>query len=428
MKRFLLTLFFLFPFLSLFAVEIVIPKGAKIYKIGQLETPYFSNNTYPYNYYYSIDKEVVLKKSITVPDAQIRILSTGKYYDGYSFNYKGKLFCVEKDNVIDNTYIDAKNEEMKSKLDSLKNIIEAQKDTILRIQREKSDKMSELYEFTDEFGENSSFARYNKVNDRVKSVIAEKKKIIYNSLSPRLKGYFDKVLYIKEARLAYPNSVGGCDYEFDGINQSSKTIKYLYISGNTYNRVGDLAYCEIQQTSFFRLEDVGPYKPGQDVGGNWETIIYNFSADEFYVKNLKIIYTDNTTNNFSFTKKEWKEILDYLEYGEVWTPEYDEIKKQIEKELHYDNFQERKNKAEKEIALMKDNKSTYDAMILKLQKLELETINEYRETVFSEYLKNGLTISILYNQGDNDDLYETELSSLRSIIPEEKPYLNPKKI
>ena len=109
-----------------------------------------------------------------------------------------------------------------------------------------------------------------------------------------------KASYIKftAAYLGKPNSAGGCDAYFRFKNTSDYTIKYLYIQCVIYNAVGDIISDELGRDGI-SLKYTGPLKPGRSDSGNWECIIYNYSAKRLVVTSLDIEYMNGTTIHYN---------------------------------------------------------------------------------------------------------------------------------
>lgn len=116
----------------------------------------------------------------------------------------------------------------------------------------------------------------------------------YNALPSSGKKAADR-LEITESSLSKPNSVGGCDYNFNYRNKSQKTIKYLTVYVDIYNAVDDLVRCEIKGSPSFIGKSTGPVAPNKFNYCVWDCIIYNWSAK--YVKFYKIVieYTDGSS-------------------------------------------------------------------------------------------------------------------------------------
>lgn len=109
-----------------------------------------------------------------------------------------------------------------------------------------------------------------------------------------------KKSYIRftSAYLGKPNSAGGCDAYFRFKNTSNYTIKYLYIQCVIYNAVGDIISDELGRDGI-SLKYTGPLKPGRSDSGNWECIIYNYSAKRLVVTSLDIEYMNGTTIHYN---------------------------------------------------------------------------------------------------------------------------------
>lgn len=116
----------------------------------------------------------------------------------------------------------------------------------------------------------------------------------YNALPSSSKKAAD-ILEITESSLSKPNSVGGCDYNFNYRNKSQKTIKYLTVYVDTYNAVNDLVHCEIKGTCSFIGKDTGPVAPNKFSYCLWDCIIYNWSAKYVKFYKIEIKYTDGSS-------------------------------------------------------------------------------------------------------------------------------------
>lgn len=65
-----------------------------------------------------------------------------------------------------------------------------------------------------------------------------------------------------------------------------------------YNAVGDIISDELGRDGI-RLEYTGPLKPGRSDGGNWDCVIYNYSAKRLVVTSLDIEYMNRTTIHYN---------------------------------------------------------------------------------------------------------------------------------
>ncbi len=101
----------------------------------------------------------------------------------------------------------------------------------------------------------------------------------------------DYTLYFKE------NSVNGiCVWGGVATNKTGKTINYYTVHYETYNPVGDPAYCEIKHTNKFTMNYVGPAKPGAKIylGTNDDPIGYMGACNLVVITHIDLIYSDNT--------------------------------------------------------------------------------------------------------------------------------------
>ena len=98
------------------------------------------------------------------------------------------------------------------------------------------------------------------------------------------------------------NSVGGTDIKLYAVNNSSKTIKYIYYNVYIKNGVGDIVKCRITGDSSFILKCTGPYKSGDLVSSSWKAIMYNYSAKEMVISSVDIEYMDGTKTTLSGSK------------------------------------------------------------------------------------------------------------------------------
>lgn len=134
---------------------------------------------------------------------------------------------------------------------------------------------------------------------------------VYKSFSPKLKDFVNKINII-DFFLGAPNSVGGHDLWMRYTNLNEKTIKYFTFNCDYYNGVNDKVYCDIQGTNLDRLKDTGPIEINSNGGGNWDCVIYNYSAKYAIIKSINIIYMDGSKYSIAFTKNEFEQVLNYF--------------------------------------------------------------------------------------------------------------------
>lgn len=128
----------------------------------------------------------------------------------------------------------------------------------------------------------------------------------YNSLSTSAKRAYDRIA-ITFAGFCSTNSIGGKDARFIYINKSDKTIKYLYWTGTFYNTVDDISFCDVRGNCSYTGKDTGPVAPGERGGGEWECVIYDWSASYIKFTEVSIKYTDGTS--FTIEAKDLARLL-----------------------------------------------------------------------------------------------------------------------
>ena len=93
------------------------------------------------------------------------------------------------------------------------------------------------------------------------------------------------------------NYVGGIDIYMNFTNQSSKTIDYITVKLQFYNKVGDVLYDDISWKDYTSLLFTGPLKPGAASGRvYWRACFYNSTfGGTLNIQEIKIEYSDGTT-------------------------------------------------------------------------------------------------------------------------------------
>lgn len=290
--------------------------NAELYKLSSEEYSRMkdksSNSQWSRDYIYLYgDKTKKIKNPTQLK--VVRFTNTVKQqgFNAYIVVYKDNLYVISSDYVQDNTYLNKRNTEIieakqnliveRQKLEAKKQVLEEEKDKINEeinrlIEKRRREYTDSLHYYTALKG------RLPKIIDSLVDVktaqaqaLADKEyKDWYNSL-PASSQKAAKLISITDLGLSEPNSVGGCDYTFWYINKSKKTIKYLHWTGTVYNRVNDPAYCEIRRTATRKGVDTGPYAPGEEGGGTWETIVYNYAADTLKLNSISITYMDGSS-------------------------------------------------------------------------------------------------------------------------------------
>lgn len=260
-------------------------------------------------------------------------------YDTYVVEYKDKLYFLPSHYVENNHLLESLNGDMGREYESM----------TTRYGEAKCELDSLVGHYTKVCEEQCDY--YRKLNESLPAIIDSVKnqaKIDYRNLEqleydrwynslPQSTKRAAQRLSITEARLCSPNTAGGCDYVFTYINNSSKSIKYLYWEGDFYNAVDDLVFCDIRDYCTFRGKDTGPVAPNESGGGLWDCVIYNWSAEYVKLSEVTIIYMDGTSVNIGATDIKRLTTMPseadfFLQYGS----EYDAVKKAArpyEKEL-----------------------------------------------------------------------------------------------
>lgn len=84
---------------------------------------------------------------------------------------------------------------------------------------------------------------------------------------------------------------------FNFINESEKTIKYVYFSVTFYNAVGDVVNGQYNYGTVNYCKDTGPFATGEGRTGTWWHWgdFYNWDIASVKLVDLSIEYTDGTT-------------------------------------------------------------------------------------------------------------------------------------
>lgn len=246
-----------------------------------------------------------LRKSQRLQILGITNSTANLHYDTYIVSFRDKVYYLPQQFVADNSYITQANNKLDTQYQQLQRQLDSTKskyDALIQ----KSQQLCK-----------QKIAYYSQQNERLRDIIdsiqqtaglryeAEQDSLFnchynnwYKSLPASTKKAL-KTIRITQAYLNSPNSAGGCDYILYYTNTSQKTIKYLIWEGHVYNAVNDRVSCEIRRTSYANGRDTGPVAPGQQGGGLWDCITYNFSARELKLSSITIQYMDNSTITIS---------------------------------------------------------------------------------------------------------------------------------
>lgn len=247
---------------------------------------------------YSNEKKVI-KQSKNLDVVGFMNITKNLFYDSYIINYSGKYYCISKDNVIDNTLLDEKNDSinkeysiLQKKCENFLNEYEKEYASLLKKASDSIDYYTIEINRTSYKIDSIIKLKRNKAADSLDKI----KEKWYNKLSPSGKKS-SEIFHINNASLSSPNSAGGCDVYFNYTNLHKKTIKYLHWTGFAKNAVNDIVSCDIRDRSSFSGKDTGPVLTGEDGGGVWDCMIYNFSARELVLSNISIEYLDGSRHS-----------------------------------------------------------------------------------------------------------------------------------
>lgn len=250
-------------------------------------------------------KSKKLHKPYTLQVLGLANSSVEFYFNLYIIEYKDNIYYLPKQFVENNSYIDRVNFELNNtysqlqqQANSAKTKYDAATESYYKVSCEKvlffQTKINQLPQMIDSV-KKASIEKYKKEKDILYNNQYDK---WYKKLPTSTKNALKQIDLI-HAKLASPNSAGGCDYSISYINKSKKTIKYLYWDGWVYNAVDDIVQCNIRNTGHVSGRDTGPVYTGESSGGTWDCIIYNYSAHKIKLNSIDIIYTDNSSVSIS---------------------------------------------------------------------------------------------------------------------------------
>ena len=293
--------------------------NAELYELSSSDVNQYVNNSHSTKSRVIIYTTNCKKKKIN-KSQQLRVVrytntSTQQDFNAYIVEYKDKFWIVLNSHVKDNTLLKERSAKMlkdKENLEFLRKSLNSRLDSL----NPKRDSLEKTYnklisKYKKECTDSLMRHQYIKaqIPQIVDSLVAIKKaeeeakaNRAYNSWlkkQPASTQRAMKAISITEYGLCEPNYVGGCDFYLSYINNSSKTIKYLYWTGIAYNRVNDLAYCEIRRSAVCNGWEQGPIEPQEEGGGEWSCVIYNNWAETMKLTNIRIEYMDGTSLNIA---------------------------------------------------------------------------------------------------------------------------------
>lgn len=98
--------------------------------------------------------------------------------------------------------------------------------------------------------------------------------------------------YYSESGISNMDTAGRLSVLYWIRNNSSKTIKYVYLTLKFKNAVGD--YVSWSNRTSVQIELTGPVGPYKEKMDNWLLDFWNTTAEKSIITSVKIIYDDNT--------------------------------------------------------------------------------------------------------------------------------------
>lgn len=249
---------------------------------------------------YSNYPQTVIKKAKEFKVAGYASSKRQLNYDTYAIVIKDLVYLLPAEYVADNSLIEAENRRLQSEYDkwskpvvslrneydSLRTSYIAECETQYLYYKQVADKLSQQVDSVETEARESYMALEQSVFPKW-----------YNTLPTSAKNAYDNKIEITSAELQAPNSAAGCDAIFVYKNKSKKTIKYLSWTCSFYNAVHDKVACDIRGYTSFTGKDTGPVESGEEGGGIWECVIYDWAADYMKVESVSIIYMDGSTTS-----------------------------------------------------------------------------------------------------------------------------------
>ena len=260
-------------------------------------------------------KPKTIRQSIQLPVVRYTNVTKSPNFDAYIVDYKDKLWVLQSSDVNINTLLVEQNAAIELSKEELESAKSSSLAKLQDLYSRRSVLRGELDSLVAHYAQIStdSLAYYRDLESRLPQIrdslvrVAEREEQArvdkeynswYNSLPASSKAAVNAII-IDYAELDYPNSVGGCDYNFEYTNISPKTIKYLYWTGTAYNAVDDPVYCDVRNRSTLSGKDTGPVEQGESGGGYWDCVIYNYSAAYVKLSQVQIIYMDGSSLTIS---------------------------------------------------------------------------------------------------------------------------------
>lgn len=150
----------------------------------------------------------------------------------------------------------------------------------------------------DEAAQQTALAAQKKLDDEAAAKKAEEERLAAEAaktVRDRVRG----LIRITTLSCSSPNSADGVGVTLYFTNKSpDKTIKYLNVTVQPYNAVGDSLSCDIRGYSRYTLEVTGPFAPGKGLSAAdswwWPNAWYNSRIKTIKLVGLTIEYADGS--------------------------------------------------------------------------------------------------------------------------------------
>ncbi len=140
-------------------------------------------------------------------------------------------------------------------------------------------------------------------NGFIRTITAEEIKTFLTKQEIAKKAFVEEqvrsIITLKKFSRTSPNSAGGVSINITLKNNSSKTIKYVYMSFYALNAVEDEVYCTIRGEGERILKMTGPISPGATDSGYADCYWYNTSIAKQGFNYFEIEYMDGTSVVFT---------------------------------------------------------------------------------------------------------------------------------
>lgn len=304
---------------------------------------------------YSNYAQTVIKKSKEFKVAGYASSKKQLYYDTYAIVIKDIVYLLPAEYVLDNTLIETENRKLQLEYDKWNNRVTSLQNEYDSLRATYIAECETQYLYYKQIVDNLT-PQVDSVESEARENYRAKEDSVfpkwYNTLPSSAKNAYDNKIEIISAELQSPNSAAGCDAIFVYKNKSKKTIKYLSWTCSFYNAVHDKVACDIRGYTSFTGKDTGPVEFGEEGGGLWECVIYDWAADYMKIEGISITYLDGSTTSISASD------IKYLLSG----PNYDKFTEEngIESEVVGRSSQSLRQELRQAESLMGDWKERLD--------------------------------------------------------------------